>query len=258
MVGDREKVLAAGFDGYISKPIVPETFVDQLERFLRRPCMRAALQEGSRHGHDPRRRRSRDRSRLPDHVARHRGHRVLEAGDGAEALAVLAQTPVDLVVSDILMPTMDGYELVRRMGELPATALVPVMFFTAHYNEREARSLAEACGVSRVLTKPTDPAAVFEAIDQVLGEQAVDYRAASHEFDQQHLRVVNDKLVAMTEELIRQAGRMAALIEINLQLASERDPGSYFPVSAVRRETWSLPATSLLPSIEADPSAVLR
>jgi PAS domain S-box-containing protein len=153
----------------------------------------------------------------------HQGHRVLEAGDGADALAVMRATPVDLVVSDILMPTMDGYELVRRMRETPATALVPVMFFTAHYNEREARGLAEACGVSRVLTKPADPAAVLAAIDQVLANK-VPIAVPPQEFEEQHVRVVNDKLVATTGELRRQAGHMAALIEINLQLASERDP----------------------------------
>jgi CheY-like chemotaxis protein len=67
------------------------------------------------------------------------GHRVLQAADGAEALAVLAETPVDLVVTDILMPTMDGYELVRRMREESSTADVPVIFFTGSYNQREAR-----------------------------------------------------------------------------------------------------------------------
>ncbi|MBY0319995.1 MAG: response regulator [Reyranella sp.] len=158
----------------------------------------------------------------------YRGHRVLQAADGAEALTLLATTAVDLVVSDILMPTMDGYELVRRMREAPQTADVPVIYFTAHYNQREARQLAEACGVARVLTKPTDPEVVLEAVDQVLSAARAPAAAQppQQQFDRQHLQVVNAKLVAMTDELLTQAARMQALLEINVQLASERDPAT--------------------------------
>ncbi|HYI05151.1 MAG TPA: response regulator, partial [Reyranella sp.] len=154
----------------------------------------------------------------------YRGHRVLQAADGAEALAVLAETPVDLVVTDILMPTMDGYELVRRMREEPSTAKIPVIFFTASYNQREARHLAEACGVARVLTKPADAEVVLEAVDQVLSSRPTSAGPPPQQFDQEHLQVVNDKLVAVTAELRCQTARMSALLEISLQLASEHDP----------------------------------
>jgi PAS domain S-box-containing protein len=154
----------------------------------------------------------------------YRGHSVLQAADGTEALAVLVETPVDLVVTDILMPTMDGYELVRRMREEPSTAKVPVIFFTTSYNQREARHLAEACGVARVLTKPADAEVVLEAVDQVLSSRLTCAGPPPEQFDQEHLQVVNDKLVAMTGELRCQAARMSALLEISLQLACEHDP----------------------------------
>jgi PAS domain S-box-containing protein len=168
-----------------------------------------------------------DRSRNRDFLVTlltYRGHRVLQAADGTEALAVLAETPVDLVVTDILMPTMDGYELVRRMREEPSTAKIPVIFFTASYNQREARHLAEACGVARVLTKPADADVVLAAVDQVLSSRPMCAGPPPQQFDQQHLQVVNDKLVAMTAELRCQASRMSALLEISLQLACEHDP----------------------------------
>ena len=71
------------------------------------------------------------------------GHGVLEASDGAEALAIVLSERPHLVISDVLMPTMDGYEFVRQMRAIPAVAATPVIFYTATYHEREARALAE-------------------------------------------------------------------------------------------------------------------
>src|ERR1700682_2357815 len=63
------------------------------------------------------------------------GHRLLEAADGAEALAAARAVHVDLVISDILMPTMDGYELVHQLRADSGLAGTPVIFCTAHYHE---------------------------------------------------------------------------------------------------------------------------
>src|SRR5689334_13742789 len=84
------------------------------------------------------------------------GHVVLEAGDGAEGLTIAEHEVPDLVISDLLMPTVDGYEFVRRMRAIPTLARTPVLFYTATYHEREARALALACGASDVITKPSD------------------------------------------------------------------------------------------------------
>lgn len=155
----------------------------------------------------------------------YRGHRVLEAGDGAEALEILDTTRADLVISDILMPTMDGYELVRRMRQSEATASLPVVLFTAHYNEREARNLADFCGVARVLTKPASPEQVLQTVDDLLAHKSpLSPPPPAEEFDEEHLKVVNAKLVEMTAELRLQNSHLGALNEMNLQLASERNP----------------------------------
>jgi CheY-like chemotaxis protein len=83
----------------------------------------------------------------------HEGHDMIEAHDGADGLqAAQAQLP-DLVISDILMPSMDGFEFVRRLRADPGLHNVSVIFYTAHYHEMEARNLAEACRVSRVILK---------------------------------------------------------------------------------------------------------
>src|SRR5258708_7919376 len=84
------------------------------------------------------------------------GHELLEACDGAEALdRVRAQRP-DLVITDVLMPVMDGYEFVRRLRADSNVAATPVIFYTASYHEREALVLAESCGVAWVLIKAAE------------------------------------------------------------------------------------------------------
>src|SRR5690349_17096384 len=84
-------------------------------------------------------------------------HEILEAGDGAEALTLAHAEHPALVISDILMPTMDGYELVHRLRTDTSIPYCPVILYTAVYHEREARSLAQASGVNQILFKPCDP-----------------------------------------------------------------------------------------------------
>src|ERR1700760_2426817 len=63
----------------------------------------------------------------------YRGHSLHEASDGAEALDVAAAVRPDLIITDVLMPTMDGYEFVRRLRSISEIASTPVIFYTAHY-----------------------------------------------------------------------------------------------------------------------------
>jgi len=55
-------------------------------------------------------------------LLRHQGHRLLEASDGSEALAAIQADRPDLVITDVLMPVMDGYEFVRQLRLDPATS----------------------------------------------------------------------------------------------------------------------------------------
>lgn len=157
-------------------------------------------------------------------LARYAGHEAVEAGDGAEALAVVRSKRPQLVICDILMPTMDGYEFVRQLRADPAVADTAVMFYTANYHEREARSLASELGVSRILAKPSMPEEIMEAIDLALSQSPPPVAPPSENFEQDHLRLLTDKLAAKADELERANQRLAALTELNLQLSAERDP----------------------------------
>src|ERR1700735_3111130 len=74
-------------------------------------------------------------------------HDILEAGNGIEALQTLRENHVDLVITDVLMPTMDGYDFLPRTRVDQLLLHTPVIFYTAAHYEHEARVMAEACGV---------------------------------------------------------------------------------------------------------------
>ncbi len=154
-----------------------------------------------------------------------RGHQALEASDGAEALALVRREHPDLVISDILMPTMDGYEFVRRLRQDPTLADTGVIFYSAYYREREARNLAKDCGVAHVLIKPSEPEDILLAIDQALAPSVPPPAPPNaQDFGSKHLRLITDTLSEKVSELEAVNRRMAALTDLNLQLASEHSP----------------------------------
>ncbi|RYD16040.1 MAG: EAL domain-containing protein [Lysobacteraceae bacterium] len=156
-------------------------------------------------------------------ILHYAGHESIESADGSEALRQVRLERPDLVICDILMPTMDGYEFVRQVRQEPAIADTEVIFCTATFLEREARGLAESCGVMHVLTKPCDPEEILQAVERALTRTAVGTAMADH-FESRHARVIRDKLLQKAEELEAANQRLSALTALNLQLASERDP----------------------------------
>src|SRR4026208_1730957 len=83
-------------------------------------------------------------------LLKYAGHQLLEASDGAEALESTQRNHPDLVITDILMPVMDGYEFVKHLRADHSIAHTPVIYYTAHYLEREARALAEKSGITQI------------------------------------------------------------------------------------------------------------
>ncbi|WP_312510710.1 EAL domain-containing protein [Massilia sp.] len=95
-------------------------------------------------------------------------HRLLQAADGAEALAVTRAEHPDLIITDILMPTMDGYEFVQQVRADPQLHATRVIFMSAVYSERETIAMAARCGVTTVLGKPADASQVLGAVNAEL------------------------------------------------------------------------------------------
>ena len=90
------------------------------------------------------------------------GYRVTTAGDGLEALAAARRDPPDAVVSDALMPKMDGFALCRAWMQDAALKAIPFIFYSATYVRPDDEQFAAALGAVRYLIKPLE-AKVFLA-----------------------------------------------------------------------------------------------
>lgn len=95
------------------------------------------------------------------------GYDVTTARSGADALVAINQTMPDLIVSDIRMPGMDGYEFARILRSNARTALIPIIFLTAK-GERRDRIAGFRSGVDAYLTKPFDPDELLAVITGIL------------------------------------------------------------------------------------------
>ncbi|MDT4965265.1 MAG: hypothetical protein QOJ64_2 [Acidobacteriota bacterium] len=156
-----------------------------------------------------------------------RDHIISEASDGAEALQVARLERPDLVISDVLMPTMDGYEFVRQLRADPIVGQTPVIFMTGNYLGREARALAESCGVSSILYRPCNQEEVLRSVNATLEGPTNPEKLLPPErleFDREHLQLLTDTLSEKSDQLSAANLKLGALIELSQQLASEHDP----------------------------------
>ncbi len=98
-----------------------------------------------------------------------RGYTVRTARDGQDALEAIAVAGVPaLVISDILMPRMDGFALAHRLRREVATAQVPIIFLSATYVSAEDERFALTLGAMRFLAKPVDTDELFKAVAEAL------------------------------------------------------------------------------------------
>ena len=95
------------------------------------------------------------------------GFTVVMASDGAEGLEVAKATAPDVVVSDVMMPKMNGIELVRALKADPATAAIPVLLLSAKAQTADVRE-GIAAGADDYLTKPFEPLELVERITKLL------------------------------------------------------------------------------------------
>ncbi len=98
-----------------------------------------------------------------------KGYNVTGVMDGKSALEeVMAHRP-DLVILDIMLPEIDGFEVCRRIKENPATSTIPVVMLTAKKNSQDVARGTEV-GANAYLTKPFKSAKVIEVIEELLGD----------------------------------------------------------------------------------------
>lgn len=96
------------------------------------------------------------------------GYQVSEAADGRQALTLARQQPPELVISDLLMPVMDGYSLLREWRSDQATRGIPFIVYTATYTNAEDEHLAFSLGADAFLLKPAEPRVLLQALHRTL------------------------------------------------------------------------------------------
>ena len=137
-----------------------------------------------------------------------RGHRVRLARNGSEALTMAQEQPPDLILSDILMPVMDGYALCRACKQDERLRDLPFIFCTATYTDDRDRELGLALGAERFLARPVEAGALLATVEEALEDsrQARPRPATSFVVDEDaaFYRLYNEALVRKLEDNLKE------------------------------------------------------
>lgn len=179
MVGDRERILAAGFDGYITKPIDPQRVVGELDAYL--PAhLRGAVPHTGFGRSDAVESVSTKLAVIlvVDDAPTNRdlifqtltpyGYDVRLADSVANAMAQLATMTPDLILSDLHMPGENGFNFIRRVKDDPRLAALPFVFISSSVWGENDRETALALGVTRFLLRPIEPHVLIDEIARCL------------------------------------------------------------------------------------------
>lgn len=180
MVGDREKCLAAGFDGHFAKPIEPATFMAALQQFVPGRAPAAPADAGAAPPIEATMAAelkapapgltllmvddSESNLEFKQHLLEPAGYAVRFADSAEAALVVLRTQRVDLVVSDVMMHDGDGFGLLERVRGEPAWRGLPFMFLTASARDEASQRRGLALGADAFLLRPIEPERLLREI----------------------------------------------------------------------------------------------
>ena len=143
------------------------------------------------------------------------------------ALEVAQREHPQLIISDVLMPTMDGFEFVRRLRGIDGVRNTPVIYYTANYHQREALALAKQCGVVEILIKPNEPEDILAKVDAILSgappPPAVPLPDLDS-FNREHLLLLTTKLSKKVDDLEAAEHRLSVVVGTCQEFAIERNP----------------------------------
>ncbi|MGB5064412.1 MAG: EAL domain-containing protein [Candidatus Competibacter sp.] len=153
-----------------------------------------------------------------------RGHRVEEAANGLHAFDRVRTEPPDLIISDILMPEMDGFALCRLVKSIEKLKHIPFVFYTATYLNQHDEELGLWLGASRYIRKPQEPKPFLDMIDQVIAEYrdgALPVRQPSEGFETLLEAMYRDRLTEKLDKKSRDVERLRQEQALILVSASE-------------------------------------
>jgi PAS domain S-box-containing protein len=154
-------------------------------------------------------------------------YNITTAKNGLEALAFARKTPPDLIISDILMPVMDGFTLCKEWRKDETLKNIPLIFYTAAYTNPQDISYALRLGADKYLIKPQEPSEFLSIIKQVLYESElglIEAKPVDDKSETEYLKEYNAVLFRKLEDKLLQAEmrdrrlkQNAAKLEQNIQ-----------------------------------------
>ena len=111
--------------------------------------------------------------RLTEFTLKREGYEVLTAGNGLEGLNRINRDQPDLVILDVMLPGIDGYEIARRIRSQPETEKLPILMLSGKVRA-EDKTTGLQVGANDYLSKPASPALIVQKVAALLGDSATD------------------------------------------------------------------------------------
>lgn len=154
-----------------------------------------------------------------------KGFEVSQATNGIEALDILKESKPSIIISDILMPGMDGFSLCKKLKSDPELRRIPLVFYTATYTDPRDQKLALSQGADRFLVKPMEVEDFMEAIHEVLNKyenenavKPIDEFPKEKEFFKEYNETLIRKLEDKMLELQKVNQKLTSLYKASIEL----------------------------------------
>ena len=148
------------------------------------------------------------------------GHQVVEARNGVEALEIARANPPEVIISDILMPVMDGFSLCHEWTKDAVLEKIPFVFYTATYTDPKDEELALSLGAARFIVKPLEIAEFLSIINNVLAEAQAGTLTAHLESVHEEMiyyRMYNERLIRKLEDKMLELERVNRTLEQEIE-----------------------------------------
>jgi len=173
MVGDREKLLADGFSGYMSKPINPQTFLEEIAVYLQPAQVEPtySTQTARQPSVTPTRGtilvvdNSPVNIKLAHSILEPFGYRIIEASGVDAAMELLEKESPDLILSDVHMPKKDGFDFIQEVKANQQLKEIPFVFISSTVWGNRERDRGLSLGAAQFIIRPIEPRALVAEIE---------------------------------------------------------------------------------------------
>jgi CheY-like chemotaxis protein len=211
MVTDREQILAAGCDEYISKPIDIPHFLETLSQYLDINLSLSSPPPIPKSGTAPPSLTPSQTILVVDDLPQTltilekiftaEGYKIFTASNGLYALDILKDHHVDLVISDILMPEMDGYRLCFEVRKNTKSRNTPFIFYSSHYSNAAEIEFGKRLGADGYLVRPSEISNLLKTTKDVLRKEKHSPEPISwEEFSKLHNNLLLSKIMEIAPE----------------------------------------------------------